>query len=202
MSLIYGNEHFNEIPLYDELEKLKGEQLEIHHIIASDKDYKGDKGVITKEIIKKYALEDSSYFFSGSLNMYRVIEKELKELGIDMLRVRKESFPIHDISLEDGYDMSKFHKEVEIEVHQGKDVRTIKGYTDENIALILEKNGYHFHTCCRGGSCGVCRIKIMSGEFFIPKISDHRRYIDKEYNYVHACSTYPYSNLVIKINIQ
>lgn len=29
----------------------------------------------------------------------------------------------------------------------------------------LENNGLHIDSCCRGGFCGVCRVKLISGEF-------------------------------------
>ena len=122
-------------------------------------------------------------------------------MGINLLKVRAESFPISDISKHPDYPKEFINKEFNIEVHQGLDIQTIKALSNESILVSLERSGYIIHTACRGGSCGVCRIKVISGDYFIPKENDKRRYTDKEYNYVHSCSTYPLSDMKIKINI-
>jgi ferredoxin len=71
----------------------------------------------------------------------------------------------------------------------------------ESIAAALERAGLRIHTACRSGSCGVCRIKVISGEYYVNPENDGRRGADKDFNYVHACSTYPLSDLCIKLNI-
>ncbi len=49
---------------------------------------------------------------------------------------------------------------------------------------------------CYGGGCGVCKIKISSGEF--KKLSMSRKYISKEEEdagFVLACRVFPKSNI-------
>ena len=56
-------------------------------------------------------------------------------------------------------------------------------------------------TCCRSGLCGACRIKVISGDYFVPKVGDGRRMADIKFGYVHSCKAYPLSDMTIKINI-
>ena len=53
---------------------------------------------------------------------------------------------------------------------------------------------------CRGGGCGVCRIRILSGEYEAKKMS--RKHIpedDQARGIVLACRIYPRSELTIKV---
>lgn len=54
---------------------------------------------------------------------------------------------------------------------------------------------------CRGGGCGVCRIRITQGEYQAKKMS--RKHIpeeDQAEGIVLACRVYPRSDLVIEVN--
>jgi hypothetical protein len=42
---------------------------------------------------------------------------------------------------------------------------------------------------------------VTEGEFFVPAVGDCRRFSDKQYGYVHACSTYPLTDMVIEVPI-
>jgi ferredoxin len=133
--------------------------------------------------------------------MYDKIIQELAANHVDLRRIRKEPFPIEDITTHPEFPEELKDEEFEIEVHQGIHITRIRGLAKESIATALERSGLRIHTGCRAGACGLCRIKVLEGSYFIPSDLDHRRAADKEYNYVHSCSTYPTSNLKIKINI-
>lgn len=52
---------------------------------------------------------------------------------------------------------------------------------------------------CRGGICGWCRSKLLSGTVFIPKETDGRRQADKVWGYIHPCASYATSDLYIEV---
>ena len=52
---------------------------------------------------------------------------------------------------------------------------------------------------CRSGECGWCRSRLISGEVFIPEKTDGRREADKEFGYIHPCSTFPLSDVVVEV---
>ena len=201
LTIIYGSVNPNEIIAKDELESLLQDNIKVIHVISGNYKWVGEKGFINKEIIKKYSPKDCTYFICGPKVMYDSVIKEIAQLNVDLRRIRAESFPITDITKHEKFPTDLLDKQFEIEVHQGTQITRIPALAKESIATALERSGLRIHTGCRGGQCGFCRIKILDGDYFIPRECDNRRETDKEFNYVYSCSTYPLSDLKIKINI-
>ena len=201
LTIIYGSENPNEIIAKDELDSLVQDNIKVIYVISGKYKWDGEKGFITKDIIKKYSPRECTYFISGPKAMYDMVIEELRKNNVDLRRIRKESFPVTDVNKLSGYPMEFIDKVFEIEVHQGREIYVINGKANEPIAVALERSGLRIHTACRSGICGICRIKILKGEYFVNKESDGRRASDKEFNYVHSCSTYPLSDLKIKSEI-
>lgn len=201
LTIIYGSDNPKEIIAKRELDILMQDNIHVVHVISGNYPWTGEKGFITKEIIKRYSHGNVTYFVCGPKVMYDKILEELSAIRVDLRKIRSEPFPIKDITNHPEFPKELKDEEFEIEVHQGIQITRIRGLAKESIATALERSGLRIHTSCRGGSCGVCRIKVLQGSYFIPSELDHRRATDKEYNYVHSCSTYPTSNLKIKINI-
>ena len=201
LTIIYGSDNPNQIIAKEELEKLKQDNFKIIYVISGQYSWHGEKGFITGGIINKYSPKKCTYFICGPQAMKDLVLKDLAANRVDLRRIRIESFGNSDITKHPDFNKKLIDQKFEIEVHQGTYTSRIPAYANESIAVALERSGLRIHTACRGGECGACRIKILSGTYFIPKENDHRRETDKEYNYVHSCSAYPTSNLKIKINI-
>lgn len=201
LTIIYGSENPKEIIAKRELDILMQDNIHVVHVISGNYPWVGEKGFITKEIIKRYSHGNPTYFICGPKVMFDKIIQELSAIHVDLRRIRYEPFPIEDITTHPEFPKDLKDEEFEIEVHQGTQITRIRGLAKESIATALERSGLRIHTACRAGACGFCRIKVLGGTYFIPSDLDHRRAVDKEYNYVHSCSTYPTSNLKIKINI-
>ncbi len=201
LTIIYGSVNPKEIIAKDELDSLEQDNIKVIHVISGNYKYNGEKGFITKDIIKKYSPRECTYFICGPKVMYDAVIKEIAANGADLRRIRKEAFPISDILLDPNFPKEYADQEFEIEVRQGTYKTRIKAKARESIATALERSGLRIHTGCRGGSCGFCRIKVIKGDYYIPEENDQRRFTDKEFNYVHSCVTYPLSDLIIKINI-
>ena len=77
----------------------------------------------------------------------------------------------------------------------------IPAAASESVAVALERAGIKVDTHCRNGECGFCRSQLLSGDIFVSPIGDGRRRMDKEMGWFHACSTWPLSDLKIKVNI-
>lgn len=90
---------------------------------------------------------------------------------------------------------------VTLTVHRGLEKTEIAASTAEPLAVAMERAGIPNNTRCRSGACGYCRSKLISGDVFVPDTGDGRRYADKKFGYVHACSTYPLGDTEIKIII-
>ena len=202
LTILYGSDNPNNIIAKEELDELsKDKRIKVIHVISGKYDYDGEKGFINRDIIDRYIPKDPTFFVCGPKVMYDFIKKEISALGYDVRRIRKESFSSVDLSKCSDYDKSLLDKEFKINVHQGLLVTSITAKAKESIAVALERAGLKIKTNCRAGECGVCRIKVLSGTYYIPNEFDYRRGADKDFNYVHSCQTYPTSDMDIKINI-
>jgi ferredoxin len=134
--------------------------------------------------------------------MHGFLKKELAKLNVPARRIRYDApGQPEDISKEEGYPVETKDQTLRLCVKQGIHESVIDAKADESIATALERAGLKIHTACRSGACGVCRIKVLNGEYYVNPNHDGRRGADIDFNYVHACSTYPLSDLTVKINI-
>ena len=95
----------------------------------------------------------------------------------------------------------KADQKVKLTVVRGIQEDVIEASTAEPIAVALERAGIPNNTRCRSGACGYCRCQLLEGEVFVPEAGDGRRYADKMFGYVHACSTWPLGDAKIKVPI-
>jgi ferredoxin len=84
------------------------------------------------------------------------------------------------------------------------DRESIIGLCHENESLLdaVNKHGKKIPYACKGGGCGLCKIKVEEGEFKRGRSSkavlpDH----EKAMNYTLACKTYPISDMKILIDL-
>ena len=194
ITILYGSVDMDDILLKEELDNLNDQRIKVIHVLSGDNpSWKGEKGFIDKNIIQKYMGEDPTFFISGPKVMQDFLLNELKELNIPERRIRIEPSASEIDKPND--------KEYKILVKQGLYEQEIPAKGNESILIALERAGYVTHSACRAGACGFCRIKVLSGSYYVVANEDGRRATDKQFNYVHSCSTYPTSDLVIKVNI-
>ncbi|MBR1841693.1 MAG: iron-sulfur cluster-binding domain-containing protein [Oscillospiraceae bacterium] len=204
LTIIYGSVSSDDIILKNELEALKSERIHIVHVLSGDeKDWKGERGFITAEIIRKYSAPDTTYFICGPQAMYTFMREELKKLNVPQRRVRFEVFgQAKDIAKFAGYPTDVADKTFNMTVVRGISETVIPAKATESIAVALERAGIRIETACRSGECGFCRTKVISGSYYVCPEGDGRREADKDFNYVHACAAYPTSDIKIKIPIE
>lgn len=160
-----------------------------------------DKGqLITKEDILEAANgKPYSLFVCGPQGMYTAFDHLQNELGLDAKHYRKEIFgSIRDIENCPGYPGAD-RPIYPCTVHILDKTFEIQAYSHEPILYALERVGIASPSRCRGGICGYCRGKIISGKVFVPQQNDGRREEDKKMGYAHLCMTYPLSALEIEI---
>ncbi len=161
------------------------------------------QGYIDAGFIRDHLPEPSekTFFICGPSIMYSFMEKELQKLGsLERKQMRFEVGGTPDnVTLMAGYPSENAGKTINIEVHIGESRTVISAKTTESILVAVEKNGLVLDSCCRSGECGICRSKLISGEVYILPDHDGRRAVDKELGYIHPCSTYPLSDLAIRI---
>ncbi|MBR3350440.1 MAG: 2Fe-2S iron-sulfur cluster binding domain-containing protein [Solobacterium sp.] len=203
LTILYGSVNENDIILKEELDSLVSDRVKVIHVLSGDNPgWEGEKGFVNAQIIRKYAPEDTTFMICGPRPMHSFLKNELAKLNIPARRIRYDApGQPQDISLSEGYPSGMKGKVFSLSVIQGISKTVIPASADESIASALERAGLKIHTSCRSGACGVCRIKVLSGEYYVNPENDGRRGADKDFNYVHSCSAYPLSDLTVKINI-
>lgn len=76
---------------------------------------------------------------------------------------------------------------------------TTQGQADETLLEIAENAGVVLPSSCRQGSCGCCRVRLVSGE--VEQAADYALSQDElDDGFILACSCYPRSEVVIEID--
>ena len=204
LTILYGSVSSNDIILKDELEALNCDRVHVVNVLSGDEpDWKGERGFLSAELIKKYSKGDTSYFICGPQVMYRFLREEIKKLDVPARRVRFEVFgQAKDIASFPGYPVEKKDKTYTLTVVRGIHKDEIPAKANESLVVACERAGIVLLTDCRSGECGFCRTKVLKGEFYVCPENDGRRAADRDFDYVHACATYPLSDMTIKIPIE
>ncbi|MDX2448066.1 MAG: FAD-binding oxidoreductase [Desulfobacterales bacterium] len=200
LTLFYGNRQAEDIIFHEQLTHISGHFDRIRYIPViekTSKDYQGQCGLITADLIKEVAgaSEKATFFLCGPQGMYDFCLPQIEQLGVPPRKIRKELYgPPLDISKDPGWP-----KEIEqdhlfsVSVKGG---RTINAPATTPLLVSLEKSGVVPPSICRSGECSMCRIKILSGKVFQPAGTPVRK-TDHQYGYVHSCVSYPLEDLEI-----
>ena len=204
ITILYGSVKANDIVLKKELDEIEKAcpDVKVVHVLSDEPDWPGEKGFISREIIEKYSTPDCTYMFCGPLAMFRFVKKAMDEMGVSGRRFRHDvvNNPA-DVSTLPGYPKGTETKTFRITVLRGIHEDVIEAKASEPVAVALERSGIAIDTHCRNGECGFCRSHLLSGDIFVSPIGDGRRRMDKEMGWFHACSSWPLSDLKIKIPI-
>ncbi|NLC48644.1 MAG: 2Fe-2S iron-sulfur cluster binding domain-containing protein [Tenericutes bacterium] len=114
-------------------------------------------------------------------------KKEEEEEVEEVTEVTPEAIVLPKI-----YNIKVFHKEEEY---------NIPCFENQTILSALEEKNIKARSKCRSGECGYCRSLLLWGNIRVDKDKEHRRSADIKYNYIHPCSSYPTSDITIKIDI-
>lgn len=203
LTILYGSRDHADICMKEDLEEAeKCGRVKVIHIMSDDPEWDGEKGFLSKEIIEKYSSPDSTYFFCGPLVMLRFVEKALNEMGVPAERFRHDAAAQpRNVKLIPGFPEENMDHTWMITVVRGIREDVIPASGSEPVAVALERAGIPVDTHCRAGECGYCRAQLLSGDIFVSPLGDGRRLMDKEMGWFHSCSTYPLSDLKIKIPI-
>ncbi len=204
LTILYGSAASNDIILKDTLDALECDRVHVVHVLSGDEpDWKGERGFLSAELIRKYTKGDTTYFICGPQVMYKFLREEVKKLDAPARRIRFEMFgQTKDVASFPGYPAEKKDETFTLTVMRGVHKDEIPARANESLVVACERAGIVLLTDCRSGECGFCRTKVLKGEYFVSPEGDGRRAADRDFNYVHACATFPLSDMTIKIPIE
>jgi len=206
-TILYGIRNSRDIIFRKQLEELTkdyGESIQVHYVASEpDEGWKGAKGFITASLMKELAgdTKDKSFFICGPQAMYTFLDAELKKLDLPGRLIRREVFGEADEPEKlPGFPQENTEKTYKLNVRMADEVFEIKASGAETILVSLERAGLNPPSRCRSGECGFCRAKLISGKVFISPMNDGRRIADKKHAWVHPCSSYPLSDIEIRVS--
>lgn len=202
--LLVGSRDVDNILFKDELDALakKTDKFKVVHVLSDSEAEGYEHGFITAELIKKYAPagEDYSVFLCGPEGMYKFLKPEIAKLGLPERLFRRKLIDVTKSVWEsEGYPAECRDKTFELTVRQGDKEYKIPCSANEPVLVAIERAGIKAPSRCRSGECGWCRSKLVSGTYFVPAENEMRRWADKEYGYIHPCSTFATSDMVLEV---
>ena len=201
--LLYGSRTKDGILLGGELDEIAAScpKFKVVHVLSDEEAEGYEHGLITAELIQKYAPEgDYSLYLCGPEGMYRFLKPEIEKLGLPERRFRRKMIDVTKKPWEcDGYPQACRGKSFSLTVKQGPKEYKLTASADEPVLTAIERAGIKAPSRCRSGECGWCRSRLLEGTVFIPQENELRRWADVEYGYIHPCSSFPTSDLVLEV---
>ena len=203
LTILFGSRTEEAIVYRKELDELAAACHKIHvvHVLSDEEKPGFEHGFITAELIEKYAAgEKVSLFMCGPQAMYNFLDGEIARLGYDRKHVRRELFgAIKDPWNQPGYPEAVKGKRFKAKVIIHDKEYEIPVSADEPLLIAIERAGIAAPSRCRSGECGWCRSRLLSGDVFVPAVTDGRREADKDFGYIHPCSSFPLSDVVLEV---
>lgn len=200
--LLYGSRTQDDIVFAKALEDLgqKLPDLTVTHVLSEPPaDYEGDSGFLDADRIRESVgdLDGRMFYVCGPNVMLDLCRSALDQLDVPLNRVRFELYgPPDDPTQVPGWP-SGLAPETRFTV-QVEDGKTLEAPAGEPLINSLERNGIVIPAVCRSGECSACRMKVLSGEVFMPPDMGVRE-SDLRHGYVHACIAYPVSNIHVRL---
>ncbi|MBN2444076.1 MAG: 2Fe-2S iron-sulfur cluster binding domain-containing protein [Spirochaetales bacterium] len=186
---------------FQELEEKAPDKIKVVHVLSCEEvPIKGcEQGFITADIIRKYAdINNSSFFICGPREMYDFMDKELSTFNLPPKRLRREVYgEATGITGYRTFPREAMNKTFQIQVSIGNTTTKVPANAGETILVSLERANLKPPSRCRSGECGFCRTRLVSGEVFVAPKGDGRRAADKKFGYIHACASYPVTDIEI-----
>ena len=203
LTILFGSRTRETILFADEFSEIAAvcPKVKVVHVLSDEEAEGFEHGFITAELIRKYAPEgEYSIFLCGPEAMYRFVMPEVEKLGLPRRLVRREMLGVtKNVAAQPGYPAECTGKVFRGTVRQGAAEYTIDIRADEPILVAIERAGIKAPSRCRSGECGWCRSKLVSGEVYCPAENEGRRHSDIVNGYIHPCSTFALSDIVLEV---
>ncbi len=202
INLLYGSRVADDVIYGDELRELaRGNDRFRCTVVLSEpsQDHDGPGGMLDAELIREEvgSLEGKTYYLCGPPEMLSFCLTELHSLGIPPERIRRErSGPPANVTEVTGWPADVDPQQAFVAKVNG---RTIPVHAGEPLINSLERHGIVVPTQCRSGECSACRTRLLSGEVFSAPMPGQRE-IDERFGFIHACNSYPLSDLELIVS--
>ncbi len=202
VQLVYGSRTPDDVIFDAELQALAAQspRFDFTSVISDPpQGYFGAAGLLDAERLRESldGVDGKTFYLCGPIAMYDLCLSALAELGVARHRIRRELYgPPDDITAAPGWPSGVDRDATfDVELEDGK---RFKARAGEPLLASLERHGVVVPALCRSGECSACRTRVLQGRVFEPPAAGVRE-SDREAGYVHACVTYPLSDLLIRL---
>ncbi len=198
------------------LAALASRNPKLHVVVSMTKpgpDWKGPRGRITKELLAQSVPNIASrrIHLCGPMPMMEATKSQLSELGVAIEHVKTEAFGAVKPPLAGPNDpakpktaatgplvtFSKSNKSVKIGIDQTGEQAALATGPGQTILELSEELAIGIENSCRVGTCGVCKVKMTSGEVDMA-VEDALDDDDKANGIILACQAKPKTPVTVE----
>ncbi|MBY0514187.1 MAG: 2Fe-2S iron-sulfur cluster binding domain-containing protein [Gemmataceae bacterium] len=209
--LIYSCHSPRDIIFREELEYLQRRHPNLRVVVtvsnADGTDWKGPTGRITKELIAQSVPDVASRYvhICGPVPLMEAARKMLAELGVPKERVKTEAFgpalgkpmPTRPTAAPPVGADEKAARVALPTVNFSQSDKSAPLPPDKPILDVADEIGVEIDNSCRVGTCGLCRVKLLSGQVTMA-VEDGLEPGDKESNIILACQAKSTGNVEVE----
>ncbi|MEO0697825.1 MAG: 2Fe-2S iron-sulfur cluster-binding protein [Pseudomonadota bacterium] len=194
VTAIFGFRSADEILFKDALSRwraaLPGLDL---HIVLSDAapDWSGETGRIDKARLARLVpdISGARVHICGPEGLMSAMAVALAELWVDQAQIHSETFTTPVVA-------ATAAKGAVVKVTFAKQNRTVEGQVGASLLDIAQNTGVEIRTACGAGSCGACRMRLLSGNVKHPKGTALSQK-DEEGGFILACQARPQTDVTV-----
>jgi len=209
--LLYSIHSPQDLIFREELDYLQRRHPNLHVVVTvshpGGTDWKGPTGRITKELIAQSVPDLASRYvhICGPVPMMEVVKKVLAELGVPRERIKTEAFgpalgkpePTRPQTAPPAGVEEKAAAVALPTVTFSLSEKSAPLPPDKVILDIADEIGVEIDNSCRVGTCGTCRVKLLSGSVTMA-VEDGLEAGDKENNIILACQAKSNGNVAVE----
>lgn len=188
----------------DEIAALERRNPKLHVAITMTRpegtDWKGPRGHLTKELLTQTVpnLTSRRIHLCGPIPMMDATKALLAEMGVPPDQLKTEAFGTPKPSPAAAGTTAKATAEATGPlVTFSKNNKSSKIHTDQTVLELSEELGIGIEFSCRVGTCGVCKVKMTSGEVD-QAVQDALDADDKTNGIILACQAKPKGEIAVE----
>ena len=188
----------------DEVAALQQRNPKLHVAVTSTKaegtDWKGPRGRLTKELLTETVpdLASRRIHICGPPTMMEATKAILTELGVSPDQVKSELFgATKPAPAAAGTTAKPTAAATGPLVTFSKNNKSSKIHTDQTVLELSEELGIGIENSCRVGTCGLCKVKMTSGEVEMA-VEDSLDADDKTNGLILACQAKPKGEIAVE----
>lgn len=190
--------------LADAIAALERENPKLHVAVTMTRpegtDWKGPRGHLTKEFLTQTVpdLTSRRIHLCGPIPMMDATKALLAEMGVPPDQLKTEAFGTPKPSPAAAGTTAKTTAEATGPlVTFSKNNKSSKMHTDQTVLELSEELGIGIEFSCRVGTCGVCKVKMTSGEVD-QEVQDALDADDKTNGIILACQAKPKGDITVE----